>query len=59
MILIYHKTIRTIILLIIFYTGSLWASIGEVDQVEGNGVIDRNKTDITIEQELEIDNTIQ
>ena len=55
MILIYPKTIRTIILLIIFYTGSLWASIGEVDQVEGNGVIDRNKTDITIEQELEIE----
>ena len=55
MILIYHKTIRTIILLIIFYTGSLWASIGEVDQVEGNGVIDRNKTDITIEQELEVE----
>ena len=55
MILIYHKTIRTIILLIIFYTGSLWASIGQVDQVEGNGVIDRNKTDITIEQELEIE----
>ena len=56
MILTYHRTIRgLLILLIIFYTGSLWASIGEVDQVEGNGVIDRNKTDITIEQELEIE----
>jgi hypothetical protein len=33
----------------------LWGSIGNVDQVEGKGVIDRNKTDITIEQELEIE----
>ena len=57
MILIYRKTIRTIILLIIFYAGSSWASIGNVDQVEGNGVIDRKDgdKDIFIEQELEVE----
>jgi len=56
MTLIYHKLIKwTIIILILFYATSLWGSIGNVDQVEGNGVIDRNKTDITIEQELEIE----
>ena len=31
------------------------ASIGEVDQVEGKGVIDRNNNDIFIEQELEVE----
>jgi hypothetical protein len=56
MTLIFHKLIKwTIIILILFYATSLWGSIGNVDQVEGNGVIDRNKTDITIEQELEIE----
>ena len=55
MILTYHRTIRTIILLIIFYATSLWGSIGNVDQLEGNGVIDRDKTDITIQEELEIE----
>jgi len=55
MILTYHRTIRTIILLIIFYTTSLWGSIGNVDQLEGNGVIDRDKTDITIQEELEVE----
>ena len=55
MILTYHRTIRTIILLIIFYATSLWGSIGNVDQLEGNGVIDRDKTDITIQEELEVE----
>ncbi len=55
MILTYHRTIRTIILLIIFYATPLWGSIGNVDQLEGNGVIDRDKTDITIQEELEIE----
>ena len=56
MTLIFHKLIKwTIIILILFYATSLWGSIGNVDQVEGKGVIDRNKTDITIEQELEIE----
>ena len=56
MTLIFHKLTKwTIIILILFYATSLWGSIGNVDQVEGKGVIDRNKTDITIEQELEIE----
>ena len=55
MILTYHRTIRTIILLIIFYATPLWGSIGNVDQLEGNGVIDRDKTDITIQEELEVE----
>ena len=56
MILIYHKLIKElIILLIIFYAGLSMASIGEVDQVEGKGVIDRNNNDIFIEQELEVE----
>ena len=56
MTLIYRKTIRLfIIILILFYATSLWGSIGNVDQVEGNGVIDRDKTDITIEEELSIE----
>ena len=49
MILIYHKLIKElIILLIIFYAGLSMASIGQVDQVEGKGVIDRNDNDIFI-----------
>ena len=55
MTLIYRKTIRLLIILILFCAGPLWASIGNVDQVEGNGVIDRDKTDITIEEELPIE----
>ena len=56
MTLIFHKLTKwTTIILILFYATSLWGSIGNVDQVEGNGVIDRNKTDITIEQELSIE----
>ena len=31
------------------------ASIGQVDQVEGKGVIDRNDNDIFIEQKLEVE----
>ena len=56
MTLIFHKLTKWItIILILFYATSLWGSIGNVDQVEGKGVIDRDKTDITIEQELPIE----
>ena len=56
MTLIFHKLTKwTIIILILFYATSLWGSIGNVDKLEGNGVIDRNKTDITLEQELPIE----
>jgi len=56
MILTYHKLTKwTIIILILFYATSLWGSIGNVDQVEGNGVIERNKEDTTIEEELSIE----
>ena len=54
MTLIFHKLIKWILLVILFYAGPLWASIGNVDKLEGKGVIDRNKTDITLEQELPI-----
>ena len=56
MTLIFHKLTKwTTIILILFYATSLWGSIGNVDKLEGNGVIDRNKTDITLEQELPIE----
>jgi len=56
MTLIYPKLTKwTILILILFCASPLRASIGNVDQVEGNGVIDRNKTDITIEQKLPIE----
>ena len=55
MTLIFHKLIKWILLVILFYAGPLWASIGNVDKLEGKGVIDRNKTDITLEQELPIE----
>ena len=56
MTLIFHKLTKwTIIILILFYATSLWGSIGSVDQVEGNGVIDRDSPDITIEQELPVE----
>ena len=55
MTLIYHRRIKLTILLIIFYATPLWGSIGNIDQVEGNGVIDRNKTDIEIQEELEVE----
>ena len=55
MTLIFHKLIKWILLVIIFCAGPLWASIGNVDKLEGKGVIDRNKTDITLEQELPIE----
>ena len=56
MTLIFHKLTKwTSIILILFYATSLWGSIGNVDKLEGNGVIDRNKTDITLEQELPIE----
>ena len=57
MILIYRKTIKwTQIILILFCAGPLWASIGNVDQLEGKGVVDRKDGDksITIEQSLNI-----
>jgi hypothetical protein len=64
MILIYPKTIRTIILLIIFYTGSLWASIVEIEQYDtvktGNGkvgilFVDDTRVDVTQHSKLIID----
>ena len=57
MTLIYRKTIKwTQIILILFCAGPLWASIGNVDQLEGKGVVDRKDGDksITIEQSLNI-----
>ena len=56
MTLIFHKLTKwTTIILILFYATSLWGSIGNVDKLEGNGVIDRDKTDITLEKELSIE----
>ena len=57
MTLIYPKLTKWIIFLVILICAASPSrgSIGNVDQVEGNGVIDRNKTDITIEQELEVE----
>jgi len=56
MILTYRKTIKwTIIILILFYAGPSWASIGNVDQLEGNGVVERNKEDTTLQEKLEIE----
>ena len=55
MTLIFHKLTKWILLVILFYAGPLWASIGNVDKLEGKGVIARNKTDITLEQELPIE----
>ena len=55
MTLIFHKLTKWILLVILFYAGPLWASIGNVDKLEGKGVIDPNKTDITLEQELPIE----
>ena len=57
MISIYHKLTKwIIIILILFYATSLWGSIGNVDQLEGKGVVDRKDGDknITIEQSLDI-----
>ena len=56
MTLIFHKLIKwTTIILILFYATSSWGSIGNVDKLEGKGVIDRDKTDITLEEELPIE----
>ena len=56
MTLIFHKLTKwTTIILILFYATSLWGSIGNVDKLEGKGVIDRDKTDITLEEELPIE----
>ena len=56
MTLIFHKLIKwTIIILILFYATSSWGSIGNVDKLEGKGVIDRDKTDITLAEELPIE----
>ena len=57
MISIYHKLTKwIIIILILFYATSSWGSIGNVDQLEGKGVVDRKDGDrnITIEQSLDI-----
>ena len=55
MISTFHKLTKWILLVILFYASPLWASIGNVDKLEGKGVIDRDKTDITLEQELPIE----
>ena len=55
MISTYHKLTKWILLVILFCAGPLWASIGNVDKLEGKGVVDRNKEDITLEQELPIE----
>ena len=55
MISTFHKLTKWILLVILFYAGPLWASIGNVDKLEGKGVIDRNKEDITLEKELSIE----
>ena len=58
MILTYHKLTKwTIIILILFYATSLWGSIGNVDQIEGNGVVDRKDgdTNILLEEETSIE----
>ena len=55
MTLIYRKTIRLLIILILFCAGPLWASIGNVDKLEGNGVVERNKEDTTLQEKLEIE----
>ena len=56
MTLIFHKLIKwTTRILILFYATSSWGSIGNVDKLEGKGVIDRDKTDITLEEELPIE----
>ena len=55
MISTFHKLTKWILLVILFYAGPLWASIGNVDKLEGKGVVDRNKEDITLEQELPIE----
>jgi len=53
MISTFHKLIKwTRILVILFYASSLWASIGNVDKLGGNGVVERDKADIILEEEL-------
>ena len=42
MTLIFHKLTKwTTIILILFYVLSLWGSIGNIDRLEGKGVVDR------------------
>ncbi len=57
MILTYHKLTRWTIILILFYATSLWGSIGNVDQIEGNGVVDRKDgdTNILLEEQTSIE----
>ena len=55
MISTFHKLTKWILLVILFCAGPLWASIGNVDKLEGKGVVDRNKEDITLEQDLPIE----
>ena len=57
MTLIFHKLTKwTTIILILFYATSSWGSIGNIDQLEGKGVVDRKdgEKNITIEQSLDI-----
>jgi len=57
MILTYLKLTRWTIILILFYATSLWGSIGNVDQIEGNGVVDRKDgdTNILLEEQTSIE----
>ena len=56
MTLIFHKLTKWILLVILFYATSSWGSIGNIDQLEGKGVVDRKdgEKNITIEQSLDI-----
>ena len=57
MTLIFRKLTKwTTIILILFYATSSWGSIGNIDQLEGKGVVDRKdgEKNITIEQSLDI-----
>ena len=57
MTLIFRKLTKwTTIILILFYATSLWGSIGNIDRLEGKGVVDRKdgEKNITIEQSLDI-----
>ena len=55
---IFHRLTNWIILVLLLFSsaGPLWASIGNVDQLQGNGVVDRKDgdSDIKIEQALDI-----
>jgi len=55
MTLILAKLTKWILLVILLFATPSWGSIGNVDKLEGKGVVDRDKTDITLEKELPIE----